>query len=111
MDSPTTDRPSGDRAAHSPPHPAWRLLALAWHYRAACVRVFAFQVVLLALGLGGLGLSGVAIDVVRHALVPAGLRAPCPLGLAPPASWPADRLLLLAGGAVLAMAALRAVLL
>ena len=37
------------------PNPVWRLLALAWHYRAACVGVFAFQVVLLALGLGAWG--------------------------------------------------------
>ena len=114
MDLPTTARLPGHRASLSrtkPRHPAWRLLALAWHYRAACVGVFAFQVVLLALGLGGLGLSGVAIDVVRHALVPDALPAHWPLGLTPPASWPPGRSLLLAGGAVLAMAALRALLL
>jgi len=114
MDLSTTARPTGERAQPSRArsgHPAWRLLALAWHYRAACLGVFAFQVVLLALGLGGLGLSGVAIDVVRHALVSGALPAHWPLGLTPPPSWPAGRLLVLAGGAVLAMAALRALLL
>lgn len=114
MDLPHHDRRRVDRAPTTPPpppHPAWRLLALAWHYRAACLGVFAFQVVLLALGLGGLGLSGVAIDVVRHALVPSTLPAHWPLGLAPPASWSAGAALVLAGGAVLVMAALRGLLL
>jgi len=114
MDISHPDR-RGDRPPPPPPaaapNPVWRLLALAWHYRAACLGVFAFQVVLLALGLGGLGLSGVAIDVVRHALVPATLPAHWPLGLSPPASWSAGGALLVAGGAVLAMAALRALLL
>ncbi|HEY4187533.1 MAG TPA: ABC transporter ATP-binding protein [Polyangia bacterium] len=99
--------PPGKRATH----PARRLLALAWHYRAACLGVFGFQVVLLALGLGGLGLGGIAIDVARHALAPATLPARWPFGLAPPPAWSPGTLLFLAGGAVLVMAALRAALL
>jgi ABC-type protease/lipase transport system fused ATPase/permease subunit len=45
-----------------------RLLALSWQYRRECLTVFGFQVALLALGISGLGLSGVVIDVTRAAL-------------------------------------------
>ncbi|HEX2659052.1 MAG TPA: ABC transporter ATP-binding protein [Polyangia bacterium] len=108
-DTSVTDAPT----AVTPPravHPIRRLLALAWHYRAACLTVFTFQVVLLVLGLGGLGASGVAIDLTRHALDAAAAPARWPFGLAPPATWSVGRLLFLAGGSVLAMAAARALL-
>lgn len=61
-----------------------RLLALAWRYRLDCIRVVVQQVLLVSLGLAGLGLVGLAIDVIRHALdaqvaAPAGPGAPlCP---------------------------------
>ncbi|RYZ09681.1 MAG: ABC transporter ATP-binding protein [Myxococcales bacterium] len=86
-----------------------RLLALSWRYRAQCIAVFAFQVVLLGLGVLGLGLSGVAIDVTRHALDPASTPVSWPLGITPP-SWGPSRLLLGLGGLVLFAAALRALL-
>ncbi|HVY31327.1 MAG TPA: ABC transporter ATP-binding protein [Polyangiaceae bacterium] len=85
-----------------------RLLALAWRYRQQCIAVFAYQVVLLGLGVCGLGLSGLAIDLLRHAI----MHAPSPhwpLGFTPPA-WSTLRLLFLLGGLVLAAAAARALL-
>jgi ATP-binding cassette subfamily B protein len=86
-----------------------RLLSLSWRYRRQCLAVFGYQVVLLAFGVSGLGLSGLAIDVIRHALEP-GTPAPrWPLGLAPPA-WTTLALLCLLGGLVLAAAAARALL-
>jgi ATP-binding cassette subfamily B protein len=72
--------------------------------------VFGAQVVLLALALWGLGLSGLAVDVARRAL---DARAPAPRfppGLAPPAGWGAGALLLVIGLAVLAIAGARALL-
>ena len=47
-----------------------RLLVLSWQYRRQCISVLSFQVVLLAMGLTGLRLSGVAIDTIQHALQP-----------------------------------------
>src|SRR5215217_7289637 len=86
-----------------------RLLALSWRYRAQCIAVFAFQVVLLGLGVLGLGISGLAIDVIRHALDPTSTPMRWPFGFLPP-PWPTTRLLLGLGGLVLAAAALRALL-
>lgn len=86
-----------------------RLLALSWRYWRKCLAVFGYQVVLLGLGVAGLGLSGLAIDVIRHALEP-GMAAPrWPFGLTPPA-WSTLHLLCLLGGLVLAAAAARALL-
>src|ERR1039457_5039237 len=48
-----------------------RLLGLAWQFRGDCLRSLALSVMLLLLGLVGLQLLGVVIDVIRHALDPA----------------------------------------
>ncbi len=87
-----------------------RLLALSWHYRADCLAVFAFQVALLVLGLTGLSLSGLAIDVIRHTLDPSAPTPRFPFGVAVPPGWPVLTTLWSIGGLVLAMAATRAVL-
>lgn len=87
-----------------------RLLALSWRYRRECLTVFGFQVVLLALGISGLGLSGVAIDVVRGALSPGSQGPHWLLGIQPPASWTPRRVLLVISALVLGMAATRGVL-
>jgi ABC-type multidrug transport system fused ATPase/permease subunit len=83
-----------------------RLLALSWQYRRQCVAVFVYQVVLLGLGVSGLGLSGLAIDLTRHALQPGAAAARFPFGISPPA-WPVLGLLLAIGGLVLAAAVCR----
>ena len=51
-----------------------RLLALAWRFRGDCLWSLVLSVVLLLLGIAGLKLLGVVIDVIRYALdpVPAG---------------------------------------
>ena len=65
------------------------LLALAWDYRAVCLRVFAGQLAALALGLGVLSGSGLAVDVVRRAVDPSAPPVRWPFGLTPPAGWAA----------------------
>ena len=45
-----------------------RLMALAWGFRADCLLSLALSVALLLLGLAGLQLLGVVIDVIRHGL-------------------------------------------
>jgi ATP-binding cassette subfamily B protein len=85
-----------------------RLVRLSLAYRRECAFVFVLQVVLLALGVGGLGLSGVAVDVIRSA-VSAGAPEPrWPLGVEPPGEWDTRRTLLTLGFAVLGMALVRA---
>jgi ATP-binding cassette, subfamily B, bacterial len=87
-----------------------RLLRLSWQYRTDCLTVFAFQVVLLGLGVSGLSLSGLAIDVTRGALDPKAPGVHFPLGVQPPAAWSTTTVLLVIGGLVLGMATTRAVL-
>lgn len=87
---------------------AGRLFGLAWEYRAQCLAVLGIQLVLLALGVAGLGLTGVGIDYIRH--VVQGAPVPrLPLGLALPEGEPL-RVLGFVGGLILAFAGLRAYL-
>ena len=89
-----------------------RLLLLSWHYRRECLTVLAYQVLLLALGIAGLGLSGVAIDVTRAALSPlGGASVPhWPLGMAPPGAWSPKQVLLAISSLILVMAGARGAL-
>src|SRR5688572_29703013 len=90
--------------------PLRRLLQLTWRYRAACLQVFAFQIILLGLVLGGLSLDGLSVVVLRHALDPAAPVPSWPRGLARLADWATDRQLLALGGLVLGMGVLHALL-
>src|SRR5580658_10454270 len=87
-----------------------RLLALAWRYRGDFLLSLGLSVVLLVLGLIGLQLLGVVIDVIRHALDP-GLQAPhYPFGWTPPAQWSALQIVTALSLAIVGQALLRAVL-
>jgi ABC-type multidrug transport system fused ATPase/permease subunit len=87
-----------------------RLLGVAWLYRADFLLSLVLSLLLLLLGLLGLQLLGVVIDVIRHAL-DASQRAPVyPFGWTPPAAWPALRIVLVLSLAIIAQALLRAVL-
>ena len=88
--------------------PLGRLLGLAWEYRAVCLRVFAGQLASLALALGALGGSGLAIDVVRRALDPGAPPVRWPFGIAPPAGWSPARVLVAVVAGALVLATLRA---
>ena len=87
-----------------------RLLGVAWHYRADFLLSLGLSLLLLLLGLLGLQLLGVVIDVIRHAL-DASQQAPVyPFGWMPPAVWPALRVVTVLSLAIIAQAVLRAVL-
>ena len=88
--------------------PLGRLLGLAWDYRAVCLRVLAGQLASLALALGALGGSGLAIDVVRRAIDPGAPPVRWPFGIAPPAGWPPARVLVAVVAGALVLATLRA---
>src|SRR5258705_393850 len=64
-----------------------RLLALAWQFRGDCLLSLALSLTLLLLGLAGLQLLGLVIDVIRHALDPSQQSPAYPFGWRPPAVW------------------------
>ena len=83
---------------------------MAWQYRADFLVSLAMSLLLLLLGLLGLQLLGVVIDVIRHALDPA-QRAPVyPFGWQPPAAWQPLRIVTVLSLAIIVQALLRAVL-
>jgi ABC-type multidrug transport system fused ATPase/permease subunit len=87
-----------------------RLLALSWQFRADCLLSLVLSLALLLLGLAGLQLLGVSIDVIRHALDPS-QRAPVyPLGWRPPAAWTPLGIVTALAAAIVVQALLRAVL-
>src|SRR6266536_3217188 len=72
-------------------YPTWelvrRLLGLAWQFRGDCVLSLTLSIVLLLLGLAGLQLLGIVIDVIRHALDPSQRAPSYPFGWNPPGAW------------------------
>jgi len=64
-----------------------RLLAMGWTYRRRSIRILVLQVVLLTIGLVGLSLTGLGIDVI-HSEVDPSYKAPVwPFGLTPSDAW------------------------
>ena len=87
-----------------------RLLALAWQFRGDCLVSTLLSVVLLLLGLAGLQLLGVVVDVIRHALDPA-QRAPVyPFGWTPPVGWTPLQIITAISLAIMVQAVVRSVL-
>ena len=86
-----------------------RLFALAWRYRLHCLQVLAIQLVLLTMGIGGLSLTGVGIDYIKHKVDGTPLTAN-PLHLTLPDEWPYWHVLGLLAGLILLLAIGRAFL-
>jgi ABC-type multidrug transport system fused ATPase/permease subunit len=87
-----------------------RLLALAWQFRADCLLSLLLSLALLLLGLAGLQLLGLSIDVIRYAL-DTSQRAPVyPFGWKPPGAWTPLATLTALSLAIVAQALLRALL-
>jgi ATP-binding cassette, subfamily B, bacterial len=87
-----------------------RLLGLAWQFRSDCVVSVVQSLMLLLLGLAGLQLLGLVIDVIRHAL-DATQRAPVyPFGWTPPVGWSPLQIVTAMSVAIVVQAALRAAL-
>ena len=84
-----------------------RLLQISWRYRRACVQVLVLQVILVSMGLGGLGLTGVAIDFLRQVVDPAGGPSLWPFGLRPPAAWSPILVIMALSGGILLLALVR----
>ncbi|HEY4310994.1 MAG TPA: ABC transporter ATP-binding protein [Pirellulales bacterium] len=87
-----------------------RMLRLAWRHRWGCCTLLAQQIALLALALAGLGLTGLAIDVIRHEVDTTSPAPDWPRWLSQPVGWSALAQVLGLAGLVLLLASLRAVL-
>jgi ATP-binding cassette, subfamily B, bacterial len=93
-----------------------RLFGLAWRYRGRCLHVLGLQLLLLTLGLGGLSLTGLGIDYIRHALAEAGVLGAAtpppegPFGLRLPLGWSREGVLGVVAGMILGFALLRSYL-
>src|ERR1017187_8970688 len=87
-----------------------RLLALAWRFRANCIWSMLLSLVLLLLGIAGLKLLGLVIDVIRHALNPAVPAPVYPLGWHPPTDWSPLQIVTTLALAIVAQALIRAAL-
>lgn len=84
-----------------------RLIALTWHYRRDCAIVLVLQIILLVLGMAGLALAGMAIDVIRSEIESHTAPPAWPFGLEVPAQWHGMILLTVLVGVILALAVLR----
>src|SRR5882757_8132409 len=84
-----------------------RLFGLAWRYRLHCLQVLGIQLVLLTLGIGGLSLTGLGIDYIRHKINGTPLGAN-PLHLTLPDDRPPLQVLGWLAGAILLFALIRA---
>ncbi|HVU07688.1 MAG TPA: ABC transporter ATP-binding protein [Verrucomicrobiae bacterium] len=87
-----------------------RLLALAWKFRKDCLLSVGLSLVLLLLGLAGLQMLGVVIDVIRHALDPSQHVPVYPFGWHPPDDWSPLQIVTALALAIMAQAILRAAL-
>ncbi len=87
-----------------------RLLGLAWQYRWGTIRLLILQVLLVALALSGLGLLGIAIDVINEGFDPNAKPADWPFGLTPPPHWSAMFNAAVLGLAIIMVGAVRFVL-
>jgi ATP-binding cassette subfamily B protein len=96
------------------PHSNWylirRLLALAWRHRLGCVHVLAEQVLLVALALSQLGLTGLGLDFIRSRVDPSSGPPRWPFGWSPPVDWAPLATIGLIAGVVLTAAVVHALL-
>lgn len=109
MSSPHDQKPPPDTAdSRSQWKLIFRMLALAWQFRAACLRVLILNLLLVALNLSGLGLAGLGIDVLRQAFQPDGPAPGWPLGWKPPSNWGPLTLVVFVSAVVLIVAIFQA---
>jgi len=105
---PSHNNPAGERYATG--QLVRRLLALAWRFRADCVWSVVLSLLLLLLGVAGLKLLGLVIDVIRQALDTSLPPPAYPFAWRPPVSWSALQIVTALALAIVAQAIFRAVL-
>ena len=87
-----------------------RLLSLAWQFRADCVWSVVLSLLLLLLGIAGLKLLGLVIDIIRRALDHSLPPSVYPFDWHPPPDWSALQTVTAIAVTIMVLALLRAVL-
>ena len=85
----------------------FRLLGLTWRYRWGCLKVLVTQFGLLGAGIATVGLTGLSIDTLRHAVDSAARPPHWPALLAPPAQWTPMQTITVLAASVFALALVR----
>jgi ABC-type multidrug transport system fused ATPase/permease subunit len=85
-----------------------RMLGLSWRYRWECTWVVILHVLVVALSLGALGLTGVGIDLIGHELQSPDAPRRLPLPFVFAQGWSGTHLLALIAGSILAVAVVTA---
>lgn len=91
-------------------HVVRRLLVLTWHYRYRALLLLVYQLILLGMTLGVVGLTGLSVDIIRATLDRAAPAPRWPFGTEFLANWEPLSVLLLIGLLVLGMALIGAAL-
>ncbi len=86
------------------------MLKLAWQYRGACVLVVFLHVLLVALNVGSLSLTGLGIDYIRQQVDSSAPAPVWPFRWQPPVAWNAMQVVLAISVSVLVLALLNAAL-
>ena len=86
------------------------MLGLLWTHRWQCAGLVFMQLAMLAIGMGGLELMGLAINVVHHQVDPSAADLDWPWHWAPPEIWSPLKLTSVLATAVLLLAAARSIL-
>ncbi|MEM4247985.1 MAG: ABC transporter ATP-binding protein [Candidatus Nanoarchaeia archaeon] len=74
-----------------------RLLRLAWKYRIGTVKALVLQLLILAVSLAGLSLTGLGIDYIKHKASSDSSIIKWPFGIQPPTEWTPLNILLIIG--------------
>lgn len=85
-----------------------RLLLLALEYRRPCVAVVLMQVMLVALSLSTLGLTGLGIDYLQYCVLQNAEAPQWPFGLKPPATWSPMNVVALLSASIFVVASMTA---
>ena len=80
---------------------------LSWKYRIGCFRILFAQFALLLAGLGTIGVTGLAIDALRHSIDPSTRPPHWPSFWSPPVEWMPITVLEFLAGAVLCLGLVR----
>jgi ATP-binding cassette subfamily B protein len=88
----------------------FRLLGLTWRYRWGCLKVLSSQFGLLLTGIATVGLTGLSIDTLRHAVDPMARPPEWPSIAAPPVDWSALQTIATLAAAIFCAATLRLLL-
>ena len=100
----------GPETRHQNPRVLRRLIGIVWAHRRRCLIVLFLQIAVLILGMSGLTVAGMGVDVLRYRIDTGSAPPKWPMGFQPPAGMNALSLLFIFGGAVLLLAVVRGVL-